>query len=194
MKRIFILNGHPAETSLSRHLASAYAESAEQTGHTVRILHLHDLTFDIDFGFGGYQTVKPLEDDLEQVLHNLEWAEHVVLITPMWWGGLPAKLKGLFDRALLPGRAFDTRNSKWGMPAPLLAGRSARIVITSDTPGWFLRIAYKNALIWQIRGQILNLIGIKPSRFTHFSGASHPRPGQVEAWLQQVRRLGRTAS
>lgn len=194
MKRILVLNGHPAETSLSRSLAQTYAEAAGSAGNAVRVIHLHDLTFDIDFGFAGYKTVKPLEPVLEGVLKDLEWAEHLVLITPMWWGGLPAKLKGLLDRILLPGRAFDTRNMKWGMPAPLLQGRSARVIITSDTPGWFFRLAYKNALIWQIKGQILNLIGITPSRFTHFAGASDPRPGVIDTWLRETRRLGTAAA
>ena len=39
--------------------------------------------------------------DARSHLDSLTWAEHVVLILPMWWGGLPAKTKGLFDRTLL---------------------------------------------------------------------------------------------
>ena len=124
-KRIFILNGHPAETSLNRTLAEAYAEAARAAGHDVRVTHLTDLDFDPDYGFGGYTNKKPLEDGLEKVLTDIEWSEHMVLTTPMWWGGLPAKLKGLFDRALLPGRAFNTRETDWmGMPRPMLTGRT----------------------------------------------------------------------
>ena len=146
-KRIFILNGHPAETSLNRTLAETYAEAALQAGHEVRLTHLHDLNFDPDFGFGGYDKQKPLEPELEQVLQDIEWSEHFVVTTPMWWGGLPAKLKGLFDRAFLPGRTFNTRKTDWmGMPTPMLSGRTGRVIITSDTPGWFLRWVYHNAM------------------------------------------------
>ena len=67
-KRIFILNGHPAVSSLNRTLAEAYADAARDAGHDVRITHLHDLEFDLDFEFGGYDHVKPLEAPLEQVL------------------------------------------------------------------------------------------------------------------------------
>lgn len=194
MKRVFILDGHPAAASLSRHFALAYAQAAESAGHSVRVAHLHDLSFDSDFEFGSYRQIKPLEPDLERFLDDLEWSEHLVLLTPMWWGGLPAKLKGLIDRALLPGRAFDTLNVKWGLPKPLLGGRTARVIITSDTPGWFFRLAYRNALIWQIRGQILGFVGFKPSRFNHFSGASDAKPDQVEAWTARVRKLGAAAA
>lgn len=189
-KRIYVLNGHPAESSLNRTLAETYAETAQRAGHEVRLTHLHDLTFDPDYEFGGYTTFKPLEPALEQVLDDIEWSQHVVLTTPLWWGGLPAKLKGLFDRALLPGRTYDTRKTDWlGMPKPMLGGRTGRVIMTSDTPGWFLRWVYKNAVLRQLRDQILGFVGIKPARFTYFAGASHPKPGAVDTWVRQVKAV-----
>ena len=194
-KKIFILNGHPAETSLSRSLAETYAEAARTAGHEVRIAHLSHLDFDDDFGQGSYTDFKPLEPALEQVLENLEWSDHLVLTSPMWWGGLPARLKGLIDRTFIPGRTFDTRNLNFaGMPSPMLTGRTARVILTSDTPSWFMRLAYRRALIWQLKGQILGFVGFKPARFTWFSGASQPKPGHVEKWFEQVRLIGARAA
>ncbi|MEM8974871.1 MAG: NAD(P)H-dependent oxidoreductase [Pseudomonadota bacterium] len=194
-KRIFILNGHPAASSLNRTLAESYAQAARDAGHEVRLTNLHDLNFDPDFGFGGYDNFKPLEPELEQVLADMEWSEHVVVTTPMWWGGLPAKLKGLFDRALLPGRTFNTRKTDWmGMPTPMLSGRSGRMIVTSDTPGWFMRWVYHNAMLRQLRDQILGFVGIKPAKITYFAGASHPKPGLVERWIAEVQKCGAVAA
>lgn len=193
-KRIFILNGHPGETSLNRTLAENYASAARAAGHEVRLTHLHDLSFDPDFEFGGYRTIKPLEPGLEQVIDDITWSEHMVLTTPMWWGGLPAKLKGLFDRVLLPGRAFSTRELDWmGMPTPMLSGRTGRVIMTSDTPGWFMRWIYHNAMLRQLRDQILGFVGIKPARITHFSGASQPKPGLIDQWIARVQGFGANA-
>lgn len=193
-KRVFILNGHPAANSLNRTLAETYAAAAEQKGHEVRLTNIHDLSFDPDFGEGGYDSWKPLEDGLEKVLSDIEWSEHVVLTTPMWWGGLPAKLKGLFDRTLLPGRSFNTRETTWaGMPTPMLLGRTGRVIMTSDTPGWFMRWVYRNAMIRQLRDQIFGFVGIKPARFTHLSGASNPKPETVQKWITEVREFGARA-
>lgn len=194
-KRIYILNGHPAENSLNRTLAEAYAKAARLAGHKVKLTHLHDLKFDSDFEFGGYDNLKPLEPGLEEVLNNIEWSQHVVLTTPMWWGGLPAKLKGLFDRALIPGRTFNTRETDWmGMPTPMLSGRTGRVFMTSDTPAWFMRWIYRNALLRQLRDQILGFVGIKPARITQFTGASHPKPGKVEKWISAVEKYGAIAA
>ncbi len=194
-KRIFILNAHPAATSLNRSLAETYADAARAAGHDVRLTHLNDLSFDADYGFSGYVNQKPLEPAIEEVLKNIEWSEHMVLTTPMWWGGLPGKLKGVFDRILLPGRAFSTRETNWlGFPSPMLAGRSGRVIMTSDTPGWFMRWIYHNAMIRQLRDQILGFVGIKPARITYFAGATHPKAGVVDRWVAQVRDSGATAA
>lgn len=193
-KRIFILNGHPGATSLSRALALSYAEGAVQAGHEVRIAHLPDLSFDSDFGEGGYKTLKPLEPALDGVLRDIAWSEHVVLATPMWWGGLPAKLKGLFDRALLPGRAFDTRSRRFGLPRPMFAGRTGRVLLTSDTQSWLLRLVYHNAILTQLRCQIFGFVGIKPTRVSQFAEASHPSRSTISRWQDQVRKLGLKAA
>lgn len=194
-KRIFILDGHPAKGTLSQALALAYADAATAQGHEVRIAHLSGLEFDMDYEQSGYVNAKPLEAGLEQVMADIEWCEHLVMVAPMWWGGLPAKLKGLFDRAFLPGRAFDTRVTDMiGMPTPMLRGRTARVIVTSDTPGWFLRLRYGNAMIRQIRGQILAFVGIKPAKVSYFAGASHPKAGQVQGWLETIAGLGARAA
>jgi NAD(P)H dehydrogenase (quinone) len=194
MTRILILNGHPAETSLSKELSLTYSRAAKGNGNEVRLSHLNDLQFDIDYGFSGYGQTKPLEPDLEVFMRNLDWCEHFVLTTPMWWGGLPAKLKGLFDRALLPGTAFDPRNTKMGVPAPLLKGRSGRVFVTADTPGWALSLFYKRAMLNQIERQILGFIGLKPVKTTYFAAASHPKQKSIEGWLHKTQKLGAKAA
>ncbi len=188
-KRILVLNGHPGETSLNGSIAEAYAEAARNAGHNVRSVQLHDLDFDVDFGGGGYKNHKPLEPQLEALLKDIEWCEHFVVTTPMWWGGLPAKLKGLFDRTLLPGRTFNTRETNFfGLPKPMLSGRTGRVFITSDTPGWFMRFGYGNAMLNQVRKQILEFIGIKPVKITWFSGATDVKKNSVDEWLVKVHK------
>lgn len=190
-KKIFVLNGHPRVESLSATFAQTYSWAAKDEGHEVRVLNVADLEFDVDFGEAVYKDPKPLEPDLEQVLQSIEWADHVVLTTPMWWGGLPAKLKGLIDRSFLPGRTFDTKSGKF--PKPLLKGRTARVILTSDTPGWYFRLIYRSALHWQLKRQILGFIGLSPTRFTHFAQSSDPKPGAVARWVASVKTLGAQA-
>lgn len=192
-KRIFILNGHPAERSFSQAAAEHYAQAARDAGHSVRVVHIADMAFDGDFASNSFENTKPLEPALAKFKEDLDWAEHFVLLTPMWWGGVPAKLKGLFDRVFLPGWAFDTRKIKHGMPAPMLGGRSARVFITSDTPDFLFGVMYRRALVHQIKGQVLRFIGLKPVAATHFSPMNKATAVKREAWLDKVRGFARQA-
>ena len=194
-KKIIVLNGHPGETSLSKSLCDTYATSAKAKGHAVRFHDISAMQFDMDYGQGGYKNPKPLEPDLEAFLADLEWADHVAVATPLWWGAIPAKLKGVFDRALLPGRTFDTRNpNMMGVPAPMLTGKTARVLLTSDTPPLLLRLIYSNAIKKIISRQILGFVGVKPTRFSSFAPATDAKGKKVEGWLQKVAGLGAKAA
>lgn len=193
-RKILVLDGHPAPRSLSQLFSETYAEAARDAGHAVKVIHLSDLNFDMDFGQGSYTSFKALEPDLESFMDDLKWADHFIVTTPMWWGGLPARLKGLFDRALVPGLAFDPRVRKFGMPAPLLEGRTGRIIVTSDTPLWAMRLMYHRALLFAVNRQILKFIGIKPRKAIWFSGASDADDTTVDRWVGQVQKLGVAAA
>jgi putative NADPH-quinone reductase len=193
-QRVFILNGHPGPTSITRQAMERYAKAAQGAGHEVRLSHLNELSFDPDRGKAGYANAKALEPELEEALENLEWCSHFVLAFPLWWGGFPAKLKGWIDRVFALGRTFTTdRTTAIGLPAPLLKGRSARVLITSDTPRAFLRLAYGDAIQRQLKGQILGFVGFKPVKITFFAPASDPKPGAVDKLLRQMDQLGRGA-
>ena len=74
MTRILVLDGHPAPASLCRSLAQRYADAAREAGHELRVVHLHDLDFDADFGLAGYGTTKPLEPSLQKFQDDLRKA------------------------------------------------------------------------------------------------------------------------
>ncbi len=193
-RRILVVDLHPSRLSLSAALAQAYRDGAEGAGHQVRSARLSDMTFNPDFGQSGFRNAPALEDDLQQFRDDLTWAEHLVLVTPLWWGGLPAKAKGLFDRILLPGYAFDPRQRRFGLPKPLLAGRTARVILTADTPGWAFRLMYRSALRHQLQRQILGYVGIRPMKLTHLAPVEHSTDTIRAGWLAQAGTLGQAAA
>jgi len=75
-------------------------------------------------------------------VRSLRQAEGVILVFPSWWYGMPAILKGYFDRVWLPGVAFE-----FGPQAirPLLSGiRLFGVVTTTGAPEWFTRVFIGN--------------------------------------------------
>jgi len=188
-RKILVLDGHPAKESFSGALAERYAGAARKNGHEVRVVKLSDMSFDPDFEYGSYRQVKPLEPDLEAFWTDLEWSEHFVLAHPLWWGGMPAKLKGLFDRVMLPGKAFRYVEGK-AFPEKLMTGRTSEVLVTADTPGWFFTLVYGAGIRKQTKHQILNFCGLKMKAYSWFASLHGSTADQRAAMLDRATRLG----
>ena len=104
---------------------------------------------------------------------------------------MPAKLKALFDIALQSGHAYRYEKGN-PLPLGLLKGRSARLIVTSDTPNWFMVLAYGNAHFQAMKKQIFAFIGFKPIRTTHLSIMRHASAKKRERLLEQVARDARS--
>ncbi|MHC8348647.1 NAD(P)H-dependent oxidoreductase [Pseudomonas sp. RT4P38] len=186
-KRILVILGHPSSDSFCGALAERYAQSALRAGHEVRQLFLGAMDFDPVLR-EGYQQAQPLEADLRRAQADILWAEHLTLVYPIWWGGVPALLKGFFDRVFLPGFAFKYREGK-AFPDKLLHGRSAHLLVTMDTPPWYYRWVYRMPGLHQIRKTTLAFCGIEPKRTLTFGPILGASASQREAWLLQAQAI-----
>lgn len=189
MKKILIIKGHPSKTSFCFALADAYKKGASEAGAEVQEISLPDLRFDPNLAH-GYEKRMDLEPDLQEAWEKIKWAEHLVWVHPVWWGGMPALLKGFIDRLFLPGMAFRYReNSVWW--DKLLTGKTGHIITTIDQPGWYYRLVYGRPSINQLKKSILGFCGIKPVKVTYIGMMKDSSPEARTKWLAQVEKLGR---
>lgn len=182
-RKVLLICASPAD-SLGSALASRYAAAASASGHTVRRLDLHRLAFDPVL-HQGYQQPQALEPDLQAAQADILWAGHLVVVTPVWWGSVPALLKGFLDRVLLPGFAFRYHKGK-AFPEGLLKGRSADLLVSMDTPPWFFRWFYRQPGIWQMKTTTLEFCGVRPVRVLRCGPLIGSTPVRRERWLAQA--------
>lgn len=189
MKNILIIHGHSsAQPTFTRSLAEAYQKGAQSAGATVNLLHLAELTFDPILR-EGYKTATPLEADLLRAQELIRAADHVVWVYPIWWGAMPALVKGFIDRVFLPGFAFKYRkDSPWW--DKLLAGKSTRVLVTQDTPVPFY-FFWGRPNHHQMKNTILGFCGFSPVKFTTFAPVRGSSPEKRAAWLAQTTELGK---
>jgi NAD(P)H dehydrogenase (quinone) len=126
-----IVYAHPEPTSFTAALKDAAVSSLRAAGHRVEVSDLygeqfnpvagrHDFLHAADLARFHYQSEQlnasdtaGFAPDLAREQERLLRADLFVFVFPLWWGGLPAIVKGWFDRvcaygvAYADGRRFD---------------------------------------------------------------------------------------
>lgn len=142
---------HPARRSLNADLYEAGTKALAST-HTVTTsdlyaqdwdprLSLRDIADTPDGGetFGeltrSAYLAGELPEDVRAEQSKLAEADLLVLQFPLWWYGMPAILKGWFDRVFVNGFAFGVRDPETGRTLKYgeggLAGRRALVITTA---------------------------------------------------------------
>jgi len=172
---------------LSRRLADSYESAACAAGHDVRRMNLGDMQFNANLR-RGYRERVELEPDLVKVQENLTWCEHFVLVYPNWWGGMPAELKGMWDRMFLPRFAFSMYKNGWGWHR-LLKGRTARVIILCSNLPLYDYVLFGNFAA-SIGWSILRFAGFSTS-ITSFGPSEKASEPLRLKWVAKVEKLAR---
>jgi NAD(P)H dehydrogenase (quinone) len=183
MNRALILFGHADHPTFNDRLAAAYERGYRRHGAVERI-DLASLTFDPVLRT-GHREAQPLEPDLERVKHAIERAGHLVWVFPTYWASPPALVRGLVDRLFLPGWAFRYEPGK-ALPIGLLAGRSARVIATMDSPSWWYTLAHHRSIHRAFGTATLSFCGLAPVEFTTVHAVRELNEAQRARWCDRV--------
>jgi len=121
---VLIVYAHPEPTSFTAALKDAAVQALSAAGHRVEVSDLygegfnpvagrHDFTGAADPGRFHYQSEQlnaartgGFAADLVREQERLMRADLFIFVFPLWWGGLPAIVKGWFDRVCAYGIAY----------------------------------------------------------------------------------------
>ena len=189
-RRIAIIQGHPDAQArhLGHGLADEYAKGAEDGGHEVKRIEVAHLDFPFlrtkeDFEKGA------LPDSIKLAQDTIKWADHLVIIYPLWHGSMPALLKGFFEQVFRPGFALEYQESG-RMPKKLLTGKSARIVVTMGIPAFVYRWFFLAHSLKSLKRDILGSCGIGPIKSSLIGPVEGMDDRQRAGWLDEMRGLG----
>ncbi|HYD68592.1 NAD(P)H-dependent oxidoreductase [Azospirillum sp.] len=188
-RRIVVIQGHPdpEPRRLCRALADAYAEGAQEAGHSVTRVDIAALDFPLLRTQHAFEH-EPVPDSLRPAQEAIVAAEHIVLVFPLWLGTMPALVKAFLEQVMRPGVAFAYQEK--GNPKLLLGGRSARLVVTMGMPAFVYRFWYFAHGLKGLERNILRFVGIAPVRETLFGMVGAASEDKRRAWLEKMRVLG----
>lgn len=190
-KHILIIDGHPdAKADHYVHaLTSAYRDGARAGGHQVRGIVVSELWFPLLRTSEDFKSGIPTET-VRKAQEWLAWADHVVILFPLWLGSMPALLKGFLEQLLRPGFAFATTRGSLFPRKKLLAGKSARIIVTMGMPAWFYRWYFRAHSLKSLKRNILRSCGLNPVRACVVGTVETMSQAARGSWLLKVQGLG----
>lgn len=191
-KRVLVIDGHPDPESFCASLGEQYVAGARLAGHLTMHLRLRELNFDPNLKY-GYRIPYELEPDLLLAQDCIKAADHIVIVSPVWWGSVPALLKGFLDRVMLPNFAFKFSDDFFFIWKPLLTGRSGRLLLTMNLPQHLTRPISGQPTINALKYLTLGFSGIWPIRTRTYWPAEHVPEEVHQFWLARAKMLGERA-
>jgi NAD(P)H dehydrogenase (quinone) len=186
-----VIHAHPLTESYNHALFRAIVETLERRGHAVVATDLYREGFDPLMTVDerrGYHAPAYDPSSVMRYADILRRADGVIFCFPQWWFGMPAMLKGYFDRVWVPGVAFEHDLAR-GRLKPLLSGIKVFGVVTSyGSPWWIARIAAGDP------GRKVLLRALKPmcggvsSFYLAHYAMDQSTPVTRAAFLEKVRR------
>jgi putative NADPH-quinone reductase len=135
MARILVIHAHPIETSFSAQLRDVALKALAESGHEIDLLSLYDEKFDAVLSreerLNYHDETINITPAIAPYVARVRAADAVVIIHPVWNFGLPAILKGFFDRVFVPGVAFKMDNGDKGRLVRILKNIQRVTVITT---------------------------------------------------------------
>jgi putative NADPH-quinone reductase len=186
-RKILVIDGHPDPdpARFVHALADRYAEGA--THHHVRRIKLADRDIPLLRSASDWTSGRP-SPAVAAAQADIAWADHLVIIYPLWLGDMPALLKAFLEQVMRPGFALQYREH--GLPKKLLAGRTARVIVTMGMPAFFYRLVYGAHSVKSLERNILKFVGIRPVART-IIGAVEADADRRAEWLEEMAALGK---
>jgi NAD(P)H dehydrogenase (quinone) len=121
---VLIVYAHPEPSSFTAAMKDAARTVLEAAGHRVQVSDLYGECFNPVAGRHDFRTVADparfhyqteqahasrhggYAEDLVREQERVAAADLLLFVFPLWWGGMPAILKGWFDRVLAYGFAY----------------------------------------------------------------------------------------
>ena len=185
MARILIINGHPDSgiERLCAALCRSYAKGAKAQRDEVRHINVGDLDFPLLRAADEFEAGSP-PAAIAAAQEDIRWADHLVIVFPLWLGGLPALTKGFFEQVFRPQFAMRWRRNQ--LPQGLLTGTSVRLIVTMGMPAFIYRLAFG---AWGVRSfevSVLKLAGLHISGRTLIGDVGGLTAASAQRWLGKV--------
>jgi NAD(P)H dehydrogenase (quinone) len=138
--RVLVVYCHPCAESFNAAVKETVLSTLEGAGHDIRLLDLYVEGFEPAMSAEERRSYHEPDSNVQPVAEHVEainWCEMIVFVYPTWWFGLPAMLKGWFDRVWVPHVTFEMPTERSGMK-PKMQHITKIAVVTTCGATWLV--------------------------------------------------------
>jgi NAD(P)H dehydrogenase (quinone) len=168
--RHLVIVAHPNARSFNRAVAGAYTAELIKRGHRVVCRDLYAARFNPILSARDLAAVPSGKwaKDIKVEQAAIRRADVLTLISPLWWSGFPAMLKGYLDRVFCAGFAYVIKGGEY---LPGLSGKKGAIITTSGATAEDLK---SDGILQALRiihdKRLMEFCGIEMVRHLYLSG------------------------
>jgi len=190
--RHLVIAAHPSTKSFNHSVVEAYTSALVERKHRVECRDLYAANFNPVLSARDLAAIGhgKASKDIREEQAAMRRADVVTLISPLWWSGFPAMLKGYLDRVFCEGFAYVIKRGEY---LPGLAGKKGVIVTTSGASKEELKSGGTLRAIRTIYDiGLMQFCGIEMVQHLYLSGID-PTMSEAEGekWLASIRRFVR---
>lgn len=188
-RKILIIDGHPdpARGHLCHALADAYVDGALASGKETRLISVAEAPVEVLRTAAEFASA-PKSEHILGAQADIVWADHLVMVFPLWLGGAPALLRAFLEQTAR-GNFFAAAEGT-GIRQKF-KGKSARIIVTMGMPSIIYRLMFHAHGVKNIMQGVLGFAGFGPVRLTLFGAIENAKPRKQRERIEAVRMLGR---
>ena len=189
--RHLVVAAHPSRKSFNHAVVEAYSSALIERGHRVQCRDLYALNFNPVLSAHDLSAVShgKVSRQIRTEQSAIRRADVLTFISPLWWSGFPAMLKGYLDRVFCKGFAYVIRGEEY---LPGLSGKKGVIITTSGATTEELTSGGTLRALRVVYDQSLEFCGIEMVRHFYLSGIGPTMSAaDGEQRLETVRRFVR---
>ena len=195
--KTLIVYYHPHEGSFCSAIREAVVTGLHNGGHEHKIIDLSKEGFDpvmrekdlkafVQAGREGEDGLDGVDPFVLRYMKKLRWAQHIVMIFPIWWMTMPAMVKGFIDKVIFPGVVYKMEDGKL---VSLLTGlKQVTIITTMNTPSDVYRDVFGNSLEGSLIKGTFNQIGIHDIRWISLNKVKQSGDEKRWLWLDEIEK------
>ena len=187
--RVLVIYAHPLADSFAAALHRMVVETLQRGGHEVDDCDLYAERFDPVLTPAERRAYNTPTPDLSAVaghVTRLKAAEALVLCYPTWWYGLPAILKGYFDRVWAKDVAFTLPEGGGAIRPALTNITKIAVVTTYGAPWWLIRLVLRDPVRAAVLGGLGRLCGRGPRQWLALYNIDAATPARCAKFLARV--------